>query len=175
MNVTAQISSNTRPHSEALHALESMFTQLGIRVAHPAQDEPLLYSNDQNVAWQRYNNELFFYESIAGSSFHIIYNDGKVNEDTSREILYAMLKNRPIFIVGELVFLTKTSSFARDLIMKHVHQFHTVDLAELELAELNRLLNKAKPVDYQLLGSEKILINARVKAHFRELLDRAKN
>jgi hypothetical protein len=175
MNVATQIGGHIYPDSTALLALKNMFTQLGISVTHPTPDESLFYTDSVNAAWQQYNSELFFYESIADSAFHVIYNDEKIDKDMARQILYAMLKNQPIVMTGKPVFARDVSSFARELITRHADTFHFVDLPELELTELSKLFSKVKPVDYNLLGSEKILINARIKAHFRELLDLAKN
>lgn len=175
MNITTQISGNIHPHSAALHALKDMLTQLGINVAHPAQDESLLYKTDPNTAWQRYNTQLSFYESIADSAFHILYNDEKISDDVSKEVLYAMLKNRPILMTGKPVFASNVSAFTRELITKHMHQFHSINLPDLELTELSSLLSRIKPVEYELLGSEKVLVKSRIKMHFRKLLDQAKN
>ena len=175
MNVATQISGHIYPHSTSLLALKKMFTQLGIYVAHPSQDEPLSYTAHVNAAWRQYDTELSFYEAVAESAFHVLYNDEKINDDVSRQILYAMVKNRPIVMTGKPIFSSEVSAFTRKLITSHMDQFHMVDLPELELTQLSHLFGKIKPVDYNLQGSEKILINARIKAHFRELLDRAKD
>lgn len=175
MNVATQISGNISSHSPALHALRHMLIQLGIHVARPTQDEPLFYTTTMNTAWRQYNNELNFYEAIADSTFHIVYSSEKIDELVSQQILYAMLKNRPIVVTGKLVFSSKVGTFTRDLIGKHLRSFHLLDLADLDLAELSRVLSKLKTVDYALSKSEKILIRSRVKSHFRKLLDSAKD
>lgn len=174
MNVFTQISGDFYPHNIPLLTFKNMLAQLGVSVTHPTQDESFSYTHKVNAAWQKYNNELFFYESIAASTFHILYNDGAVDKDIARQIIYAILKNRPIVMIGELAFAKEVSSFTRELITSHMDQFHIVDLVELDLTELSRLFTKIKPIDYQLLSIEKILINAQVKAHFRALLDQAK-
>lgn len=175
MNVATQISGNIRPGNTALHALKTMLAHIGINVAHPTADESLFYETDANAAWQHYDNELEFYQAIADSSFHIIYNDGEIDEDIGMQIMYAMLKNRPILMTGAPVFSENLSLFVRDTIKKHVHSFHSMKLPELELTELSLLLHKLKPTDYSLSRREKILIRARVRSLFRDLLSEAKD
>lgn len=174
MNVATQISGNIRPGNTALRALKSMLSYVGIIVTHPTADESLFYETDANAAWRQYDNELEFYRSIADSSFHIIYNDGEIDNEIGLQIVYAMLKNRPILMTGMPVFASDLSLFIRDTIKKHMRDFHFVKLAELELTELSLLLNQLKPTNYNLTKSEKILINARVKSLFRSLLNDAK-
>jgi hypothetical protein len=174
MNVATQISGNIRPGNKALTALHSMLSHIGIKVAHPVQDEPLFYGAAQGMPWQQYENELEFYDSIAKSSFHIIYNDGKIDNEIGLQILYAMLKERPILMTGAPVFSGNLNYFTREVLKKHWQSFHSINLPELELTELSLLLHKLKPTSYSLSKNEKVLINARVKALFRGLLAEAK-
>lgn len=173
MNVVTQISGNIRPGNMALRALKSMLAHIGINVTHPTADESLFYEADANAMWRRYDNEVEFYRSIADSSFHIIYNDGEIDEEVGTQIAYAMLKNRPIIMTGAPRFADNLSLFIRDTIKKHLHYFHVMKLPELELTELSQLLHKLKPTNYSLSKSEQVLINARVRALFRNLLDDA--
>jgi len=174
MSVATQISGNIRPGNLALHALKNMLTYIGIHVTHPTADESLFYETDAHAGWQQYDHELTFYNSIAGSSFHIIYNDGEIDEEIGMQILYAMLKNRPILMTGAPVLSTDLNLFVRDTIKKHLHEFHSINLAELELTELSILLHKLQPISYSLSKSEKVLINARLRRLFRNLLNEAK-
>jgi hypothetical protein len=174
MNVATQISGNIRPGNKALIALKSMLAHIGIHVAHPVKDESLFYGGDTSTLWQHYDKELEFYDSIGRSSFHIIYNDGVIDNEIGLQILYAMLKERPILMTGAPVFSDDISLFVRDTIVKHSPKFHSINLPELELTELSLLLQKLKPTNYSLSKHEKVLINARVKALFRHLLEEAK-
>ena len=174
MNVATQISGNIRPGNKALIALKSMLAHIGINVAHPVKDESLFYETDTSTPWQHYENELAFYDSIAHSSFHVVYNDGSIDNEIGLQILYAMLKERPILMTGAPVFSDDLSLFIRDTLKKHLHDFHSINLPELELTELSRLLVKLKPTSYSLSKNERVLINARVKALFRDLLNEAK-
>lgn len=174
MNVATQISGNIRPGNKALFALKSMLAHIGINVAHPAKDESLFYETDASAAWQQYDKELEFYEAISRSSFHIVYNDGSIDDEIGLQILYAMLKNRPILMTGAPVFADDLNLFTRETIKKHLHDFHSINLPELELTELSQLLQKLKPVSYSLSKSEQVLINTRVKGLFRHLLEDAK-
>ncbi len=174
MNVATQISGNIRPGNKALLALKSMLTHIGIYVAHPVKDELFFYDADVDMPWQHYDKELEFYDSIARSSFHIVYNDGVINNEIGLQILYAMLKERPILMTGAPIFADDLSLFMRDTLKKHLHELHSINLPELELTELSILLSKLKPTSYSLSKNETVLINASVKALFRNLLSEAK-
>jgi hypothetical protein len=174
MNVATQISGNIRPGNKALTALRIMLTHVGINVAHPEKDEPLFYGADTGMVWQHYDKELEFYDSIGKSSFHIVYNDGTIDNEIGLQILYAMLKERPVLMTGAPVFSDDLNLFIRDTLQKHLREFHSVNLPELELTELSRLLYKLKPTNYSLSKNEKVLINAGVKMLFRNLLTEAK-
>jgi hypothetical protein len=170
MNVVTQISGNIRPGNKALFALKTMLAHIGINVTQPAQDESLFYKTDMNAAWQHYEKEVDFYKSIEHSAFHIVYNDGPITNEIGLQILYAMLKERPIIMTGAPNFDDNLLSFIRDTITKHFHDFHSINLPELELTELSLLLYKLKPTNYSLSKGDKILIRAGLKAFFRSIL-----
>ena len=175
MNVATQISGNIRPDNEALHSFISMLTLIGIHVTQPLSDESLFYGSDKIAAWQHYNQEFGFYESIAQSAFHIIYNDDVIDNEIGLQILYAMSKDRPILMTGAPHFSESLSPFVKGLIVMHLPLFHSAKLPELDLPDLQLLLGKLRPVDYKLTKSQNILIASMVKAHFRELLDQSKS
>jgi hypothetical protein len=170
MNDFTQISGNIRPDNSALFALKSLLAHIGIKVARPVEDESFFYESDIANLWRRYDNELAFYRSIADSPFHIVYNDGEIDNEIGSQIVYAMLKNRPILMTGKPVFSISLTPMIREILEKRMHYIHSINLPELELAELSLLLAKLKPVDYCLSKGEKVLVNARIKAHFRDLL-----
>jgi hypothetical protein len=173
MNVATQISGNIRPGNKALAALHTMLAHVGINVAHPAKDEPLFYGADKSTVWHHYDKELEFYNHIGKSSFHIVHNDGAIDNEIGLQILYAMLKERPILMTGAPVFAEDCNLFIRDTLKKHLQEFHSVNLPELELTELSLLLQKLRPTSYSLSKNEKVLINAGVKMLFRNLLSEA--
>jgi hypothetical protein len=174
MNVATQISGNIRPDNEALHSLISMLTHIGILVTQPLSDESFFYNSTVQSAWQHYNEEVDFYESIAHSAFHIIYNDDAIDNEIGLQILYAMTKKRPVLMTGAPHFANDISPFVKGLVVAHLPQFHSVKLPELDLPDLQQLLGKLKITDYSLTKSQHILISSMVKGHFRDLLDHAK-
>lgn len=132
-----------------------MLTLIGIHVTHQSRDESLFYKTNTHVAWHRYDNELAFYASIANSPFHIIYNDGEIDEEIGLQIAYAMLKNRPILMTGAPVLSDDLSLFTREVITRHLHSIHSINLPNLELTELSRLLSTLKTTNYSLSKNEK--------------------
>ncbi|HEY5695679.1 MAG TPA: hypothetical protein VIQ80_02485 [Candidatus Saccharimonadales bacterium] len=166
MNVATQISGVIQPGNKTFIALKSMLSHIGINVAHQINDESLFYANTSQ-AWQHYEQELAFYRAIASSSFHIVYNDQPINNEVGLQILYAMLKGRPIVMTGAPTFERNLNPFIRETLTKHLREFHSINLPELELTELSMLLHKLKTTTYSLSKHEKVLINAGVKALFR--------
>ena len=174
MSAATQISGNIQPNNAAFKNLLAMLTKLGIYVEHSPKNRPSFYDTELQLAWQQYNNQLALYESIADSTFHIIYNDGPIDDDIGSQILYAVLKNRPVVMAGAPTFTDDIHPFVREIIIKQMRHFHSVLLGELELDDLDTLLKQLKPTTYSLSNSQKVLIHAHIKAHFRDLLQTAK-
>jgi len=174
MSVATQISGNIQPNNNAFKGLVAMLTQLGIYVEHSPKNKPSFYDTELQLAWQHYNNQLAIYESIAQSTFHVVYNDGPIDDEIGSQVLYAILKSRPIVMTGAPIFSEDINPFVRETIVEHLHHFHSVLLPELELGELDNLLKQLKTTDYHLSNSKRILIHAHVKVYFRDLLQIAK-
>ncbi|MDX2776545.1 hypothetical protein PV379_04235 [Streptomyces caniscabiei] len=174
MTGVTQIIGNVRPDNDALYQLIETLGRLGVQATHPPMEE-LFIINSQHPAWHHYDTQLAVYESIAEAPFHIIFNEGEINEEIGRQIVFAMLKNRPILMTGAPAFSKKLSPFFRDLITAKMQLFHSMKLPELETEEMQTLLGHLGPQDYGLTESERVLINSRVKAHFRRLLEEARD
>jgi hypothetical protein len=174
MSVATQISGNIHPNNSAFKALITMLMQLDVTVEHSPKNKPSFYDTELQLAWQHYNNQLSVYESIAESTFHIVYNDGPIDDEIGSQILYAILKNRPVVMTGAPIFSKDINPFVRETIIEHLHHFHSILLTELELDELDSLLKQLKATDYHLSNSKRILIHAHVKMYFRDLLQIAK-
>lgn len=173
MTVATQISGNIRPNNPAIDVLVSMLGNLGVRAAHPTDES--FYINSQHPAWHHYDTQIALYESIAQSPFHIVFNDGPITEEVGRQILYALLKERPILMTGAPTFDATISPFAKEIIVKRFDTFHSMLLPGLEPSEMNELITRVKPVDYRLSENEKVLIHSRIKTHFRHLLEDARD
>lgn len=168
MNAVTHVSGNIYTSKSApLRALRHMFAFIGIHVAHPLADGSFLY---RRGVWERYEAEVDFYQKIADSAFYIVYCDNEIDEQTSLQIMYAMLKRRPVIVTGEPMFSRSLSFFARTTISRHLNDFHSIHLDELELAELSLLLRTRRPRSYGFTDSEKVLIKACVRAHFRDIV-----
>jgi hypothetical protein len=174
MTTATHIIGNIQSNNQLLDTLVGTLGKLGVRATHPPTGE-YFYINSQHPAWHHYDTAIALYESIAESPFHIIFNDGEINEEVGRQIMYAMTKNRPILMTGAPKFAASLNPFAREMIMQHMHLFHSINLPGLEQDELKTLIGHLQSCDYHLTNSEKILINSRVKTHFRKLLEEARD
>lgn len=74
-------------------------------------------------------------------------------------------------MTGTPKFADDLSPYMQRLIISRMPLFHSINLPELDLIELSKLLRRLEATDYKLATNEKILIKMRVKDHFRTLLD----
>jgi hypothetical protein len=173
MNLSTQIGGS---HQQIIKSLRDMLTHQDITVAHPSQDELIFSSGDD--PWTRYETELSFFESIAMSSFHIVANtNGVIDYDISLQIIYAMLKEKPTILLNKPTFDKSVDAFTREVITARfdLGLLQVKDLSAMEAAEINYLLKNADThLDYKLTSHEAALIQSHVKAHFRMLLEDAK-
>jgi hypothetical protein len=173
MNQEICISGTIQPYNQAFKTLVGLLDGIGVHATHPTDES--FYINSQHPAWHHYDTQLALYESIAHAPFHILFNDGAITEDVARQMLYAILKERPVLMTGSPVFDDSISLFSKDILRRHVPLFHSINLPALEQTEIASLITRLSPVDYMLNESEKVLIQSRVKAHFRRLLDEARD
>lgn len=174
MIASTHISGNIRPDNSTLDVIINTLGTIGVHAANPS-DDGLFHINSQHPAWHHYDTELALYESIAEAPFHIILNDGDITETIGQQIMYAMTKGRPIIMTGVPKFDADINPFTRETILNHVSQFHSINLAGLEKEEMRNLIDIVAPQDYQLTNNETVLIRAKVRSHFRRLLEEARD
>ena len=177
MDFVTQIGGKYHPNNKLLFALKDKLMPLGIEVTHPiSQDFVSDTANGFDPAvFSSYNVGLDYYESIAESNFHIVCNsfednDGYVGESAAREILYAMLKNRPIILLFNPNLKPSIDHLTRDIITRHQSQLHVANLLAMDDQEIESYLDKvaASQPAYDLSSHEKTLIRSRVRTYFRE-------
>lgn len=171
MNLTTQL---TTTKESSIKSLREKLEAQDIKVAHPTRDEPIFYENE-NDPWSRYESQLNLFESIAMSSFHIVMNEGALTNDAGLQILYALIKNKPVIMLQEPTFEKSVDALTREIITSHITKLQVADLNDMEPAEISFLLkNLPEHIDYQLTAHQEALIKSHVKAHFRSLLEGAK-
>lgn len=170
MHLTTQIGGTNRAK---VTVLKRTLQQLDIKVARPTAEEAA--GSVEKNPWQRYESELAFFESIAMSSFHLILNQEALTREQGLQVLYAMLKGRPVVLVEEPRFTSEVDAFTRETVTAHRAELKVEALPEMEPAELNYLLKNIEThVEYSLSAHEEALIKSHVKAYFRDLLEDAK-
>lgn len=171
MGLKMQIGGN---NASKVMAVRDWLLEHGVEVAHPITDEFMFELGES--AWQRYNAELDFYETIADVTAYVIVNgSGEINQELGNQIAFAMGKHKPLVFTQTPHFSHDVDTFTRRLIESHIEQFHVVDLLELENGELAGFIQQlTSPVNYHLSTSEQIRIRRQGKSHFRELLESAK-
>jgi hypothetical protein len=183
MDLITQLGGKYHPGNNSLFQMKRKLEKLGVKVTHPFSDEFIFTQNDRSFTfdptlWSRYEVEVSFYESIATSPLHIVCNEsedtkGYIGDSTSLQMLYAMIKKKPIILLYEPVLKENISRFAKEVLVRHNDQFIIWNILEDrdDNAILERLkLYSHKVVDYKLNEHEEILIRAKVRANFRRLL-----
>lgn len=120
-----------------------------------------------------YDDELQYYSSIAEASLHLICNKGNALDDrATREVLFAILRRKPVVLLHPPAFSADSPMFARELIMDRLSKFLICDLEMLDDTDLQSFLENsaAEPINYVLTKHETTLIRSLLRAHFRNLL-----
>lgn len=163
---TTQIGYTTLSES-SLRMIQRELTQNHVKVTHPL--DGIVVSRGQ---WDNYEQQVALYQAIADSSFHLIANeDGKITAKLALQMLYAMVKSRPLVLLATPQFSPDVDQFARQIINAHLPAIAVARLAPGQLAACIDTLPET--LDYELDSSHKILIRARVKSYFRTLVREA--
>ena len=167
MHLVSQISGNNR---RKILALRDILEQQNVTVTHLGLEDEFLSAWDD--AWFAHYAELAMYESIDQSSFHAVYNEnGFTSRDLALQILYAMLKNKPILICELPTFADDVDTFTQRLISSRLHSFAITNLTKAQRAEINSALRHLAntKIDYMLSPHDEVLIRSKVRNYLREL------
>lgn len=155
-------------------AFKEMLESFAVKVAHPDVNEFSFFEAGQS-GWRAYESELAFFESIGGSSFHLVCNDTPIDAKLAQQMLYAMLKRRPLVVSDEPVFAEDVSTFAQRTIRGHLAQMYVMDFTKMRVAEVKQFLSMLpESVNYHLSPHETMMINVHGKGHFRDLIEHAR-
>ncbi len=130
------------------------------------------FSHDDHYALYNTYHDLFGnFHHISTASVVVI--NGSITPNNTLEILYAILKNKPIISIGNTDCTDEVDNFTQKLIKKAKSHFLTKDISQVDEAELSRFLSEItkQPVDYHLESHQTALIRARVRAFFRETIN----
>ncbi|HYG83561.1 MAG TPA: hypothetical protein VD907_01645 [Verrucomicrobiae bacterium] len=167
---TVQVSGNFLNHRDILIKIEHQLHSVDIQRPH------IYTTTDQIVTPEdHYKAMVDLYNGIASCAFHIIYCGDSVDEATCNQLLYAMLKYRPVIIIGKPRFERNVGFYAKSIIKSKLNKFYPTNLPELEQEEFRYLYKKLPTrVDYQLTHTQQVLIRSRVKAQLHELFMQTK-
>ena len=175
MNQEVHISGIIRSTNTFVTPFIHLLDTLHIHTNHSLADEHSFYITSEHPAWHHYDSEFARYETIKNAPFHILFNDAPINEKVAREVAYAMVQEKPIIMIGTPKFTSKITALLKDSIEANVSQFYLVDFADLTKESLVPFIENLSPIYYTLTPNEKALINARVRAYFRYLLEEARD
>lgn len=177
MALKAQICGLHITKDDTLFRLNSMLSTSDIAVAHPFHDGFIFTHNAGapglvSALWTAYESNVHYFEATTESDIFIVAsNDGFLNAPMARGIMHAMLVGKPIVLLETPLFDASVSMLTQKIIARHARSFTIANLLKLSPEELRSHLEQlAEPVDYELSNTEKIIIRADLKAHFRRLL-----
>ncbi|HEX6258617.1 MAG TPA: hypothetical protein VFZ48_04000 [Candidatus Saccharimonadales bacterium] len=119
-----------------------------------------------------YQDELAFYQSIATSDFHVVFCEPGVELTLSclTEILYAMLKSKPIVLIGGALLLPRQASFySKRIVHTNSQLFYSISIEELATSIASRVSSLPIAVTYPLNKNQRILIRSVVREHLYKL------
>jgi hypothetical protein len=171
MELVTQISGGYELNTRLVSKLKEKLTRnTCVSVAHPV-------ASASRARWSAYELFLDFYESIARSDFHIVCNEvgdskGYLSEQMADELLYAMLKSKPVIMLHSPLFLEDVDIFAQQIIKRHMSRIVICDLTLLDREDICAFLGNVgeRPVNYSLTNNEKAIIQSRGRGYFRQLL-----
>lgn len=181
MNLTTQIGGKYQADNTSLFVLKHKLEDAGIKVTHPLNDEFTYNEVGESLTfdphvWTMYDVVLSYFESISTSDFHIISNEangikGYIGETAALEIMYAMLKRKPIILLHAPKFKDSLDTFTKQIISTRLNKMMISNLIELDETDLTEFLNNLRePVNYVISQREETLIRSQLRAQFRRLL-----
>lgn len=181
MSLQTQMSGGYGENRELVFQLKAKLEAIDIHVTHPLGDG--FFVIEENIieqgkrGHQAYEILLDYYGSIVTSNFHIICNNehgktGYLNRNVVLEILYAMVKRKPVIFLHPPRFTGDIDSFSRKMIERYLHQMIVCDLLMLDTVDLKRLLSGIAhpPTAYALTNDDRAHIQRLVRTYFRNLL-----
>ncbi|HEX6461685.1 MAG TPA: hypothetical protein VFZ58_00235 [Candidatus Saccharimonadales bacterium] len=140
-------------------AIAARLKGLGINVDQLHGDYSVLYNTYQNV-----------FESFHKiTTADVVLIGSQVTPDNVLEVLYAVLKNKPIVTNGTASCADGVDNFSKEIINKSLAHFYAKDITKIDEAQLRHFLTEtaSQAVNYQLQSYQAALIRARVRAFFR--------
>ena len=166
-----QISGNFLNYTDLLETIEAILAQEKYTLQRPVAHE----CTGEMTALQHYEAATHFYESIAKAPFHLVFCGDSISAQTANELLYAMLKDIPIIMIGAPRLSNNIGYYAKETLASRLKHLPAINLPELEAEELHYLLTHiSKRTDYHLNHSQQVLIRSRVRAYLHELFMRTK-
>lgn len=137
----------------------TLLKQLDVNVEHSQADHFALY-NTYREAFSEFHHI---------NSADVVIIGSKISNDNALQLLYAILKNKPIIAPNRLQYDT-TDSLTQAIIKKAAPHIYLKDITTLEETSLHRFLTEIhkQPTNYHLEPAQAALIRARVRAFFRE-------
>jgi len=171
MHLVTQISGNNQTK---MSAIKRILEEQQVRVALLDLEPDFLATEHQGNPWHTHDFRINVYESIANSSFHVVYCDyGIVSRELALQIMFAMQKSKPIILNELPSFADDVDTFSQRIIASRLHNFSIANLTRGDKQSIGsalRYLNSASKIDYSLNAHDNILIRSKVRNHLREMV-----
>lgn len=121
---------------------------------------------------ENYEGQLAHFQQILDANFHLVANQNEaIGYNTATQILFAMIKNKPILMLDLPQFSPDIDLFAHELIERCLGKILVMNVHIFEPQELQMFLDSlGGPINYVLTRQDKALIQSRVRRHFYSLL-----
>lgn len=120
-----------------------------------------------------YDVQLLHFTRLRTASAFLLLDSSKIDIKISLQILFAMLHRRPVIIADTPTFQSGVDLFSRNLIESKLSKIYICDLNKLDDKDFDIFTKNVinQPINYVLTKHEAELIKARLRAHFRGLLE----
>lgn len=181
MDLTTQISGGYGGNSRKVFGLKRKLQGMNMIVTHPIGDGSIIIEQNQIynglVSWPLYEIYLDYYESVANSDFHIVYNEwhgekGYFDETMAREVVYAMSKRRHVVLLHSPVFQPGVAVIFKRIIESRLNQLIICDLTVTDAVDTLRLARNIadKSTSYAFSNVESRAVKRLMREYFRSLL-----
>ena len=115
------------------------------------------------------------FEMIRRNHSYILFSSHRlITPEIALELLYAMLHKKPIILLTPPMFTKSIDLFSEHAITSRLSKILVCDVQLLDEVDLHQFLHSAAevPMNYVITKHETALIQSRLRAYFRELVER---
>lgn len=182
LRLRTQVGGKYSPDDDSVFRVKRILQAAGVLVRHPMADRVVGQIGEVYCAYdtRRFTFleiEADYYTCLADCHFHVVSNlasnvKGYVGESAAIEIGYALLQQRPIWLLHKPIFGARVDADLREIVAGRERQMLVRDLLGMDTSAVRRQASELQGYapDYRLSVAEAKAIYARVRGLFLNLV-----